>query len=113
MSGARSSTFDVLAGALFVDGPRHWLGQWGAPEWLSSVAADGIGSGMQTVATFIPVVGFLYLFLAVLEASGYLPPSRLRGGSRHAQVRAAGQGFRTYAHGFRLFSACFHVGSHP
>ena len=64
--------FDVLAGALFVDGPRHWLGQWGAPEWLSSVAADGIGSGMQTVATFVPVVGFLYLFLAVLEASGYL-----------------------------------------
>ncbi|MGL4207209.1 MAG: Fe(2+) transporter permease subunit FeoB [Aeromonadaceae bacterium] len=64
--------FDVLAGALFVDGPRHWLGQWGAPEWLRSVVADGIGSGMQTVATFIPVVGFLYLFLAVLEASGYL-----------------------------------------
>jgi ferrous iron transport protein B len=64
--------FDVLAGALFVEGPRHWLGQLGAPEWLLSVVADGIGSGMQTVATFIPVVGFLYLFLAVLEASGYL-----------------------------------------
>jgi ferrous iron transport protein B len=64
--------FDVLAGALFVEGPRHWLGQLGAPDWLLSVVADGIGSGMQTVATFIPVVGFLYLFLAVLEASGYL-----------------------------------------
>ena len=64
--------FDVLAGALFVDGPRHWLGQLQTPEWLVSVVADGVGSGMQTVATFIPVVGFLYLFLAVLEASGYL-----------------------------------------
>ncbi len=64
--------FDILAGALFVDGPRHWLGLLNTPEWLISVVSDGIGSGMQTVATFIPVVGFLYLFLAVLEASGYL-----------------------------------------
>ena len=64
--------FDVLAGALFVDGPRHWLGLLATPEWLISVVSDGVGSGMQTVATFIPVVGFLYLFLAVLEASGYL-----------------------------------------
>ena len=64
--------FDVLAGALFVDGPRHWLGLLDTPEWLISVVSDGVGSGMQTVATFIPVVGFLYLFLAVLEASGYL-----------------------------------------
>nr|MBP8772539.1 ferrous iron transport protein B [Aeromonadaceae bacterium] len=64
--------FDVLAGALFVDGPRHWLGLVDTPEWLISVVSDGVGSGIQTVATFIPVVGFLYLFLAVLEASGYL-----------------------------------------
>ncbi len=64
--------FDISAGALFVDGIRHWLTSWGTPEWLISVLADGVGTGVQTVATFIPVVGFLYLFLAVLEASGYL-----------------------------------------
>lgn len=64
--------FDIFAGALFVDGIRHWLSAWGTPEWLVSVLSDGVGSGIQTVATFIPVVGFLYLFLAVLEASGYL-----------------------------------------
>ena len=34
--------------------------------------ADGVGAGLQTVATFIPVVGCLFLFLAVLESSGYL-----------------------------------------
>ena len=64
--------FDITAGALFVNGPTHWLGLIGTPEWLISILAGGIGSGIQTVATFIPVVGFLYLFLAVLEASGYL-----------------------------------------
>ena len=34
--------------------------------------AKGIGGGFQTVATFIPVIGFLYLFLSVLEDSGYM-----------------------------------------
>jgi ferrous iron transport protein B len=34
--------------------------------------AKGIGGGLQTVATFIPVIGFLYLFLSVLEDSGYM-----------------------------------------
>ena len=34
--------------------------------------AQGIGGGVQTVTTFIPVIGFLYLFLSVLEDSGYM-----------------------------------------
>jgi hypothetical protein len=34
--------------------------------------AKGIDGGLQTVATFIPVIGFLYLFLSVLEDSGYM-----------------------------------------
>ena len=34
--------------------------------------ADGIGGVIQTVATFIPIIGFLYLFLSVLEDSGYM-----------------------------------------
>jgi ferrous iron transport protein B len=40
--------------------------------WLVTVLADGIGGGIQTVATFIPVIACLYLFLAVLESSGYM-----------------------------------------
>lgn len=64
--------FDILAGALFVDGSRHLLNLVGAPAWLIATVADGFGSGIQTVATFIPVIGFLFLFLSMLEASGYL-----------------------------------------
>lgn len=72
VGGAFIDFFDISAGALFVDGPAHWLATIGTPEWLISILSGGIGSGIQTVATFIPVVGFLYLFLAMLEASGYL-----------------------------------------
>ncbi|WP_439842409.1 Fe(2+) transporter permease subunit FeoB [Aeromonas taiwanensis] len=64
--------FDILGGALFVDGVHHLLGLMSAPDWLGAVLADGIGAGLQTVATFIPVVGCLFLFLAMLESSGYL-----------------------------------------
>ncbi|TRU61127.1 MAG: ferrous iron transport protein B, partial [Microcystis aeruginosa Ma_QC_C_20070823_S13] len=33
---------------------------------------DGAGGGVQTVATFIPVIGFMFLFLSILEDSGYM-----------------------------------------
>ncbi len=64
--------FDQFAGALFVDGFATVLAAIGAPTWLQVLLAKGIGGGLQTVATFIPVIGFLYLFLSVLEDSGYM-----------------------------------------
>lgn len=64
--------FDIMGNALFVEGVHHLLGLINAPNWLGAILADGFGVGLQTVATFIPVIGCLYLFLAVLESSGYL-----------------------------------------
>ncbi|MGB1110985.1 MAG: Fe(2+) transporter permease subunit FeoB, partial [Gammaproteobacteria bacterium] len=72
IGGAFIDFFDGLAGALFVDGTKELLGAMGAPEWLMVVIADGLGGGVQTVATFIPIVAFLFLFLSVLEDSGYM-----------------------------------------
>jgi ferrous iron transport protein B len=63
--------FDIGVGALLVDG-GHYLLDDHLPVWLVTVLADGIGGGIQTVATFIPVIACLYLFLAVLESSGYM-----------------------------------------
>ncbi|XOV87905.1 MAG: ferrous iron transport protein B [Pseudomonadota bacterium] len=64
--------FDILFGALFVDGLRWAFELSGAPEWLVVLAADGLGGGVQLVATFIPVIGVLFLCLSLLEDSGYL-----------------------------------------
>ena len=64
--------FDIASGALFVDQTAQWLSAVSAPDWLINVLAYGVGSGIQTVMTFIPVIACLYLFLAVLESSGYL-----------------------------------------
>ena len=39
--------------------------------WIAFLA-DGLGTGIQTVATFIPVIFFMFLCLAFLEDSGYM-----------------------------------------
>jgi ferrous iron transport protein B len=64
--------FDQSAAALLVDGlgvaltGLHW------PDWLVVLITKGIGGGIQVVATFIPIVGFLFMFLSALEDSGYM-----------------------------------------
>lgn len=64
--------FDQLSGALLVDGLRQLLESWHTPELLIALLADGLGRGVQTVSTFIPIIGCLFLFLTALEQSGYL-----------------------------------------
>lgn len=72
IGGAFIDFFDILAGTLFVEGVGQLLAGLSAPAWLTVILADGIGGGIQTVATFIPIIGCLFLFLAVLEDSGYM-----------------------------------------
>lgn len=64
--------FDQAVGAVFVDGLSVLLTNIGLPEWLVVLIANGIGGGIQVVATFIPIVGFLFMFLSALEDSGYM-----------------------------------------
>jgi len=64
--------FDQVAGALFVEGLAHVLTQLSLPEWLIVLVANGAGGGVQVVATFIPIIGFLFLVLSLLEDSGYM-----------------------------------------
>jgi len=64
--------FDILIGAWLVDGVHTVLDMVNAPDWMSVLLADGLGGGIQLVGTFIPVIGFLYLGLSVLEGSGYI-----------------------------------------
>lgn len=63
--------FDIGVGAILVDG-GHALMDGHLPVWLTTLLADGIGGGIQTVSTFIPVIGCLYLFMSLLESSGYM-----------------------------------------
>ena len=72
VSGAFIDFFDIAFATVFVEGPRELLNAVGSPGWLTTLLADGLGGGIQLVATFIPVIGGLYLFLSVIEDSGYM-----------------------------------------
>lgn len=70
--GAFIDFFDMAAGAIFVELPRQLLTALHFPEWLVALIADGAGGGIQLVASFVPVIGTLFLFQTFLEDSGYM-----------------------------------------
>lgn len=72
LGGAFIDFFDLSVQTVAVDGVRHLLSGLNTPEWLITLLADGLGGGLQVVATFIPVIAALYLFLTLLEESGYM-----------------------------------------
>ena len=48
------------------------LEQAGVAEWVVSLLIDGVVSGVGGVLTFLPQIALLFLFLSLLEDSGYM-----------------------------------------
>lgn len=72
IGGAFQDFFDISSQTIFVDGFAAVLTHIGTPTWLIAILANGIGKGINTTITFIPVIGAMFLFLAFLEDSGYM-----------------------------------------
>jgi len=72
LGGAFIDFFDIFFGTIFVDGGMAILRWLGAPAWVIAAIAGGLGTGIQTVATFIPVIFTLFFSLSILEDSGYM-----------------------------------------
>ncbi|MES9846086.1 MAG: ferrous iron transport protein B, partial [Candidatus Sedimenticola sp. 6PFRAG5] len=72
VGGAFIDFFDIAVGAVVVDGLGGWMRSVGSPEWLTVLLAEGVGGGIQVVSTFIPIIACLYLFLSILEDTGYM-----------------------------------------
>ncbi|MDR2555800.1 MAG: ferrous iron transport protein B [Fibromonadaceae bacterium] len=64
--------FDIVFGAIFVDGARYILTSINVPESIVSILADGVGSGIQALSTFFPIIFSLFFFMGLLENSGYI-----------------------------------------
>lgn len=48
------------------------LSRVGCPDWLTSLAVDGVATGVGTVLTFLPQLTALFFCLTFLEGCGYL-----------------------------------------
>ncbi|MDR0937138.1 MAG: ferrous iron transport protein B [Oscillospiraceae bacterium] len=65
-------TNDVLFGEIIPPAVEHLLDSAGALEWQSGLILDGIIAGVGAVLGFVPQMLILFLFLAFLEACGYM-----------------------------------------
>lgn len=72
LGGAVQPLFDDLSHAIFVDGLAYYSNMIGLPVSVTGILANGLGTGINTVLGFIPQIGFLFIFLSILEDSGYM-----------------------------------------
>jgi len=72
IGGAFIDFFDKFFGTIFVDGLGSLLVNIGVPGWAKVILADGVGGGIQTVATFVPIMFMMFFILSLLEDSGYM-----------------------------------------
>lgn len=72
LGGALQDFFDISSDAIFVQGSAALLQAVHAPDWIIALIANGVGKGINTTLTFIPVIASMFFFLALLETSGYM-----------------------------------------
>lgn len=72
VGGIFQDFFDQSSHAIFVEGAAALLQKIHAPIWVIALLAHGVGQGINTTVTFIPILAAMYFFLAFLEASGYM-----------------------------------------
>ena len=72
VGGAFIDFFDIAGGTIFVEGTKFLLAKVAAPGWLVALLSGGVGAGVQTMATFIPPIFFMFFCLSLLEDSGYM-----------------------------------------
>ncbi len=65
-------TNDTLFGEWLIPGVTGTLEAIGCADWLTGLIADGIVGGVGAVLGFVPQMFVLFLFLAFLEACGYM-----------------------------------------
>ncbi len=65
-------TNDVFFGEWILPGAQTFLENIGCADWLTGLVVDGIIGGVGAVLGFVPQMLVLFIFLAFLEACGYM-----------------------------------------
>jgi len=72
LGSALQPIFDDGSRTIFIDGMMYLGSVMHLPLWLTAILAQGVGLGINTVITFVPQIGCMFLFLAFMEDSGYM-----------------------------------------
>ncbi len=72
----------------------------GLPAMLNGLLLDGIYNGVTTVAAFVPIIVLFFLFMAMVEDSGYLSRAAFLMDALMAKMGLDGRGFVMLLMGF-------------
>jgi ferrous iron transport protein B len=72
IGGIFQNFFQVTSDAIFVHAFANQMASMNFPSWLMDILAFGLGRGINTIVTFIPVLTMMFFILAILESSGYM-----------------------------------------
>ncbi|MDH4235011.1 MAG: ferrous iron transport protein B, partial [Gallionella sp.] len=72
----------------------------GLPQVMQGLLLDGIYNGVATVAAFIPIIILFFLFMAIVEDSGYLSRAAFLMDALMARLGLDGRGFVMLLMGF-------------
>jgi ferrous iron transport protein B len=91
----------------WVGGALNWLrasalepALAGLPPMLNGLLLDGIYNGVATVAAFVPIIVLFFLFMAMVEDSGYLSRAAFLMDALMAKMGLDGRGFVMLLMGF-------------
>jgi ferrous iron transport protein B len=97
--GVFQEFFALTTQAVFIDLPAQWLQGLQAPAWLQ-LLQGGVGVGINTTLTFIPVLFMLFVMLSLLEGSGYMPRAAFVMDRLMSKVGLSGKAFLPLIIGF-------------
>jgi ferrous iron transport protein B len=77
----------------FREASGNWMGSLIHIEWIRSLLVDGIWAGVGSVIKFLPQILLLFLFIGILEDSGYLARAALIADRTMARFGLQGKSF--------------------
>jgi ferrous iron transport protein B len=83
--------FEEFADNLIVQPITFLLKMVGAPHAMININEFGIGSGIRTIASFIPLLTILYILLGLIDESGYMTRISVVMGKIAAKVGLSGK----------------------
>jgi ferrous iron transport protein B len=99
IGGVFQEFFSLVAEATFIDIPLYIISKIYVSEWIN-ILIHGVGGAIQTIASFIPVIMAMYIFLSFLEDSGYIARSAVIANKMMKIVGLSGQSFLPLMVGF-------------
>ncbi|KZL13918.1 ferrous iron transport protein B [Pseudovibrio sp. Ad26] len=92
--------FDGLGDALFIQAPLSLLYAVGLEGGALEMLITALGGGLQTVGTFAPIVGLLFLCQIFLEQSGYMARAAVVADGLMRRIGLPGRAFLPLILGF-------------